>query len=229
MLKGLFIKWIHLEKMGNVKKGIYRDSQKRIIGGVCSGLSYYFNIDRVLIRLLFIIMVFFFMVAIPLYLIIWAIIPKARTPEEKLEMKGEGYISFNNTKFSFSGRDSNSDKNSLSKESKVGLLPFLYLFISSSMMIVFLGSAISVFFVDLIADTPLKILSNYLYKINGVFYKSSVFSLYSLIFLGKIFLPFVVLFMLGLKKTQKFNINASNIYILSVIWFLSVIVNYLIT
>ena len=75
--------------MGNVKKGIYRDSKKRIIGGVCSGLSYYFNIDRVLIRLLFVIMVFFFMVAIPLYLILWAIIPKARTQEEKLEMTGE--------------------------------------------------------------------------------------------------------------------------------------------
>ena len=108
--------------MGNVKKGIYRDSQKRIIGGVCSGLSYYFNLDRVLIRLLFIIMVFFFMVAIPLYLILWAIIPKARTPEEKLEMKGEGYISSNDTKFSLSGRNSNS---TASKDDHILILKYL--------------------------------------------------------------------------------------------------------
>lgn len=72
-----------------MKKGIYRDSKKRIIGGVCSGLSYYIGIDRVLLRLIFIFSIFFFGLTIPLYLILWAIIPKARTKEEFAEMKGD--------------------------------------------------------------------------------------------------------------------------------------------
>lgn len=71
-----------------MKRGIYRDSKKRIIGGVCSGLGYYIGIDRVLLRLIFIFSIFFFGLTIPLYLILWAIIPKARTEEELAEMKG---------------------------------------------------------------------------------------------------------------------------------------------
>ena len=37
-----------------VKKKVYRDTQNRVVAGVCSGLGAYFNIDPVWMRILFI-------------------------------------------------------------------------------------------------------------------------------------------------------------------------------
>lgn len=70
------------------KKRIYRDKDKEIIGGVCSGIASYFNLDPVIIRLLFVVGLFMGG-GILVYLILWAIIPEAKTTVEKLQMKGE--------------------------------------------------------------------------------------------------------------------------------------------
>lgn len=68
-------------------KRLYRDEDGRILGGVCAGMAYYFAVDVVLIRIIFIISFFF---AGPLiYLAAWLIIPKARTTSQKVEMRGE--------------------------------------------------------------------------------------------------------------------------------------------
>ncbi|MFT6166689.1 MAG: phage shock protein PspC (stress-responsive transcriptional regulator) [Vicingaceae bacterium] len=68
---------------------LYRDEDDNALGGVCSGLGYYFGIDRIWLRIGFLISVFGFGTGFFLYLILWAIIPKAKTTSEKLEMKGE--------------------------------------------------------------------------------------------------------------------------------------------
>lgn len=71
-------------------KRLYRDPDNAIAGGVCAGLANYFNIDAVIIRVLFII--FFFIsigAALIVYLLLWIIIPKASTTAQKLEMRGE--------------------------------------------------------------------------------------------------------------------------------------------
>lgn len=70
-------------------KKIYRDGEKRILGGVCSGLAHYFNIDPVWMRIIFILLFFLYGVSILVYFILWIIIPKAVTVAEVLEMKGE--------------------------------------------------------------------------------------------------------------------------------------------
>lgn len=70
------------------KKRIYRDGENEIIGGVCSGIAAYFDIDPVFIRLVFIIALFTGP-GVLIYLILWAIIPEAKTTAEKLQMKGE--------------------------------------------------------------------------------------------------------------------------------------------
>lgn len=69
-------------------KKLYRTADQRVLGGVCSGLGYYFNIDPVWIRILFIVLVFFYGVSILIYPILWIIIPKAVSPSQILEMKG---------------------------------------------------------------------------------------------------------------------------------------------
>lgn len=70
-------------------KKIYRDGEKRILGGVCSGLGHYLNVDPVWIRIIFVLLFFLYGISILVYLILWIVIPKARNTSEILEMLGE--------------------------------------------------------------------------------------------------------------------------------------------
>lgn len=73
-----------------IKKRLYRDTENRVIGGVCSGMSIYFNTDPVLIRIVFVILVFLGVgISILVYLILWIVVPKATTTAHRLEMRGE--------------------------------------------------------------------------------------------------------------------------------------------
>ena len=49
-------------------KHLYRSRTDRVIGGVCGGLSQFFNLDVTLIRLLFVLGIFFFQGAVLVYL-----------------------------------------------------------------------------------------------------------------------------------------------------------------
>jgi phage shock protein PspC (stress-responsive transcriptional regulator) len=69
------------------KRKLYRDTDDKVIGGVSSGLAYYFGIAPIWIRLFFIALTFFGM-SIVVYIILWIIIPEARTTTQKLEMRG---------------------------------------------------------------------------------------------------------------------------------------------
>lgn len=71
------------------RRRIFRDPDEKILGGVCSGISSYFDIDPIILRGAFAISFFVFGSGFLLYLILWIIIPKARTTAEKLEMRGE--------------------------------------------------------------------------------------------------------------------------------------------
>ncbi|MEL0241427.1 MAG: PspC domain-containing protein, partial [Flavobacteriaceae bacterium] len=66
------------EKMASQQsnKRLYRDPDSTVLGGVCSGVGHYLNIDAVWIRLIFLAMVWSG-VSILFYFILWAIIPKA--------------------------------------------------------------------------------------------------------------------------------------------------------
>jgi phage shock protein PspC (stress-responsive transcriptional regulator) len=71
-------------------KKLYRDKEKGMIGGVASGLGYYFGIDTVWIRIVLILLVFAgFGTGILAYIILWIVTPEAITTSEKLEMTGE--------------------------------------------------------------------------------------------------------------------------------------------
>lgn len=72
------------------KKRLYRDDENRVLGGVCSGLGVYLNIDPVFIRILFVLLVFVGVgISAIIYLILWIVVPKAKTTSQRLEMKGE--------------------------------------------------------------------------------------------------------------------------------------------
>jgi len=70
-------------------KKLYRDDDDKLIAGVCSGIAAYFNVDSLWIRIGFIATTLLFSTGLWIYLILWIIVPKARTTKEKLEMKGK--------------------------------------------------------------------------------------------------------------------------------------------
>jgi phage shock protein C len=57
-------------------KRLYRDTKNKVIGGVCSGIAEYLNVDPVIIRLLWVIAILAWGAGILAYLIAWIIIPK---------------------------------------------------------------------------------------------------------------------------------------------------------
>ncbi len=69
---------------------LYRDTDNKIIAGVASGLAAYFGTDPVVMRLIFIVLLFVLNGgALILYLILAIAIPKATTATEKMQMRGE--------------------------------------------------------------------------------------------------------------------------------------------
>ncbi len=68
---------------------LYRNDDDKVVGGVCSGIAAYFDIDPLIPRIIFAISFFFFGSGFLLYLFLMIVLPKAITPSEKLEMRGE--------------------------------------------------------------------------------------------------------------------------------------------
>lgn len=105
-----------VNEVGGIRKRLFRDLDKKVIGGVCAGMSKYFGVKVGVIRILFllptILLIFnwnhfhlfqfwdfndynnfldvtFMPGAIFVYIVLWLVIPEARTSADKLEMMGE--------------------------------------------------------------------------------------------------------------------------------------------
>lgn len=105
-----------VKEVGGVRKRLFRDIDNKVIGGVASGLSKYFGLQVWIIRVLFLIPFFRFLFnfnhfhlfqfwdasdfgdflditfspgAVFVYIVLWLVIPEAKTSADKLEMVGE--------------------------------------------------------------------------------------------------------------------------------------------
>ncbi len=70
-------------------KRLMRNQDDKIIAGVCSGIAAYFDVDPIIIRFIFGILIFAWGSIIPIYLLLWIIMPSAKTVTEKMQMRGE--------------------------------------------------------------------------------------------------------------------------------------------
>lgn len=70
-------------------KRLYRDPDNKVVGGVCSGLGAYFNVDPVIFRVAFALLTLVWGTSVLVYIILWIAMPEAKTTAEKLQMKGE--------------------------------------------------------------------------------------------------------------------------------------------
>lgn len=76
------------EQAGRVfYKRLFRDRESKVLGGVCSGLGHYFSLDPIILRIIFLILFFGMGLGLLFYIIMWIIVPEARTTEEIAQMK----------------------------------------------------------------------------------------------------------------------------------------------
>lgn len=72
-----------------IRKRLYRDVYNKLLGGVCSGLAWYLGIDVVWVRLIMVALAFLSgSVMIPIYIVLWIVVPPANTPFERMQMMG---------------------------------------------------------------------------------------------------------------------------------------------
>ncbi len=86
-----------------MNKKLYRSVTDKMIGGVCGGLAEYFDVDPVIVRLIFVLAVIFGGSGILAYLILWIIIPQrpyiitpynSQSKDENSEQKNETKSNF---------------------------------------------------------------------------------------------------------------------------------------
>ncbi|MDG4945924.1 PspC domain-containing protein [Weeksellaceae bacterium KMM 9713] len=84
-------------KSGIGVKKLFRDPDDKMLGGVCSGIAHYIGVDAVWVRLFLVLMPFLDFIFLGVstgmliftYIILWLIIPLAKTTSDKLQMRGE--------------------------------------------------------------------------------------------------------------------------------------------
>jgi phage shock protein C len=77
---------------------LYRNPNDKIIGGVCSGIANYFDIDPVIVRLTLAVLFLIGGIGLLAYILAWIIIPVARTPEDMRYMSGGNPMDFHTMK-----------------------------------------------------------------------------------------------------------------------------------
>jgi phage shock protein PspC (stress-responsive transcriptional regulator) len=61
------------------KKRLFRDENHKLVGGVCSGVANYFDVDIAIIRVVFLIALFSFGIGLIPYIILWIAVPSSAT------------------------------------------------------------------------------------------------------------------------------------------------------
>jgi phage shock protein PspC (stress-responsive transcriptional regulator) len=195
-------------------KRLYRDEENAAIGGVCSGLGHYFGLDPVILRIIFVLMVILGGSGILIYIILWVVIPEAKTTAQKLQMRGQS-VNLDNIKDYVSGftkdaktgatKAANSIKTSVNKSGDVvsSVLKIFGKIIGAGFMI---GGIIAIVIISIVFFGDLELISfttesldNNLNTLFEVLYPSgsSIMNFWSLFLI--ITLPLLAITSIGLK------------------------------
>ncbi|MBB3696265.1 PspC domain-containing protein [Flammeovirga yaeyamensis] len=90
------IMWLFLPEKRNLERDqnikiFFRDKENKVLGGIAAGVSNYFGINIVFVRLLFIGLAFYFNVLILLYIVFWIVTPYSRTLKDKFQSVGKAF------------------------------------------------------------------------------------------------------------------------------------------
>jgi phage shock protein PspC (stress-responsive transcriptional regulator) len=77
--------------MASTQNGRLHKGEKRVIGGVCSGIAEHFNVDVALVRVVFAVLALMSGAGFVLYLLLWLLLPEAGVPQSQAtEMVANG-------------------------------------------------------------------------------------------------------------------------------------------
>ena len=60
-------------------KKLMRSTTDKTIAGICGGLGKYFNIDPVILRLIFLLSIFFGGLGLIVYIVMWLVVPEDKS------------------------------------------------------------------------------------------------------------------------------------------------------
>ena len=84
---------------GEAKKRLFRDPDNKAIGGVCAGVASFLNIDITIVRIILLLALLLWGTGLLVYLVLWIVVPLAKTPADKCEMRGLEPTAENMAKF----------------------------------------------------------------------------------------------------------------------------------
>ncbi|MCO4814883.1 MAG: PspC domain-containing protein [Flavobacteriales bacterium] len=70
------------------ERRLFRDVENGTVAGVCMGIANFLHIDVVIVRAIFVVIFLFAGFGLPLYLILWIIVPSTKSTIDRLRMKG---------------------------------------------------------------------------------------------------------------------------------------------
>jgi len=212
----------------DLRKILYRDKENGVIGGVAKGLSNYLKIDANIIRVIFVVSLFFGGAGLLFYFLLWLFTKEAKTIGEKMNMSGFNVNLSNVEDFiKKKTKNLNSPENTLTK---IFLFPFRLLaplinaflkigvfvfktifFIFSSIFIVFISILLVVFSTISVKDISPEQDPNFHELLNAI---PDYFAIFSVVFLLlTIVISVIISFYVLFKKK-------SNSYFFMVLFFL---------
>lgn len=222
---------------------LFRDVDDGIIGGVAAGTAHFFNIDPVIIRVLWIIFVLLGGSGVLIYIIAWIAIPPARTTSEKLQMRGE-YVNLDTIKGYAQNfgkeakRGFNKASNTMMNSVKQGnnfvirlgkafltLISILLLTIGV-LSLTSLSLSFFISYPNILFDTSIQLNDNVVNTnfptLVEVFFANDTLALFTLFIL--VLVPILFLIILGIKLlfSQKMKVKTLSIFLL-VIWIVALI------
>lgn len=216
------------------KRRLFRNPDDKMIGGVCSGIAAYLDVDLVWIRLAMFLLIFFGGLSLWVYIILWIVMPEAKTTADKLAMKGKPVTIDNiseSVKNEFESLGSKYGKNSGARKMSDNLakgasnaantvgniivraIGLFIVFVSGSMLIGYLST---IFGFSVAGNS--EDFNNWK---NAIFTNGSDYSLAVLAFILVAGIPIFMLMYLGIKLLL--NIKYKNKWLnigLGVVWFI---------
>ncbi|MDR0755218.1 MAG: PspC domain-containing protein [Prevotellaceae bacterium] len=227
----------HFENVNNsVKKRLYRDTENKVVAGVCSGIGHYLNLDATWIRVVFIVFMVIsikldgmhfwfsnrFIFGMPfvlfIYIVLWIVMPRTKTPRQNLEMHGYTSARKNGNKL----RSSNNGIGNFVKKLfrfAIQICVAISLSIVGIICTLLLITGIAGFFGgSLFGGTNMISLLDYIYigEVNTWIIKLAIAII--------IFIPVCILIYLSIKVLMRFKIkDKPAMIILMIVWIITAI------
>ena len=85
---GLGVDFTYNGAQGTSRRRLFRDLDNKTIGGVCAGLAAFLNVDITIVRIVSLLTLLLWGTGFLVYLVLWIVVPVAKTPADKCMMRG---------------------------------------------------------------------------------------------------------------------------------------------